>query len=111
MTTGVPTPTEGAIDSNPYIVLVSGLHGEVLHDEFRRYVRDYELVVAESAASALDLVERLAVEGRQIALFVVDFELPDSTGLDTVLSYERSFRQRDACSSHIGNASSRRSQQ
>ena len=84
MTTGVPTPTEGAIDSNPYIVLVSGLHGEVLHDEFRRYVRDYELVVTESAASALDLVEQLAVEGRQIALFVVDFELPDSTGLDTV---------------------------
>ena len=84
MTTGVPTPTEGAIDSNPYIVLVSEFHGEVLHDEFRRYVRDYELVVTESAASALDLVEQLAVEGRQIALFVVDFELPDSTGLDTV---------------------------
>jgi len=40
--------------------------------------------VAESAASGFDVVEQLVNDGRQISLFVVDYELPDATALAAV---------------------------
>ena len=70
--------------SVPVVVLVSGTRTDFLLDEFSRYVRDYELVVATSAAQAVEVSTGLAAQGRQVALFVVDAELPDAPALEAV---------------------------
>jgi len=70
--------------SVPVVVLVSGTRTDFLLDEFSRYVRDYELVVATSATQAVEVSTGLAAQGRQVALFVVDAELPDAPALEAV---------------------------
>jgi thioredoxin reductase (NADPH) len=62
----------------PTILVVSPDHAEHLVDEFGRYVRDYEVVAATSAAGALDRVREVTEAGGRIALFVVQSRLPDA---------------------------------
>ena len=68
----------------PVIMLVSGDRTDFLLDEFGRYVRDYELVPALSSEDAVATSAELAQSGREIALFVVDAQLPDSTALEGI---------------------------
>ena len=65
-------------------MLVSGDRTDFLLDEFCRYVRDYELVPALSSEKAVAISAELAQSGREIALFVVDAQLPDSTALEGI---------------------------
>ncbi len=62
----------------PAIILVSESRADFLRDEFGRYVRDYELFVEGTAASAESLAQRLVEAGQQVALFVTEARLPDA---------------------------------
>ncbi|KRF35237.1 FAD-dependent oxidoreductase [Nocardioides sp. Soil805] len=63
--------------SNPAIILVSGTHLAVLEEQFSRYAREYDVRLAASATDgkhqALDVLDA----GGQVALFVLESELPD----------------------------------
>jgi len=61
----------------PVILLVSDQRGEFLLDEFGRYARDYELVLARSSAEAEKLARGIVDGGGQVALFVTESRLPD----------------------------------
>lgn len=69
----------------PALVLVSGRHGAFLAEEFSRYDRDYDVLVADSAAGADRIVAAVQRAGGEVALIVVDSDLPDGdvmTALD-----------------------------
>jgi len=63
--------------ARPAILLVSEDRGDFLCDEFGRYARDYDLVVARSAAESRAIAQRLTDEGQPVALFVSESRLPD----------------------------------
>lgn len=62
---------------HPAIILVSENRVDLLRDEFGRYVRDYELFSATTAAEAEAIAQRLVDEQQQVALFVTEARLPD----------------------------------
>ncbi|KAA1421326.1 SidA/IucD/PvdA family monooxygenase [Nocardioides humilatus] len=66
---------------HPAIILVSETRADFLLDEFGRYVRDYTLLGATSAAEAEALAQQIVDDGGQVALFVTEARLPDSAVL------------------------------
>ncbi|TXL60933.1 NAD(P)/FAD-dependent oxidoreductase [Aeromicrobium terrae] len=62
----------------PAILLVSAEHATFLLDEFGRYQRDYELVMALSAEEAEYEAQAVVDSGAQVALIVTDSRLPDA---------------------------------
>jgi thioredoxin reductase (NADPH) len=67
---------------NPVILLVAPEHGERLADEFGRYGRDYDVELTGSIAAAEAATEQLVAEGRQVAMFVAESQLPDGHVLE-----------------------------
>jgi thioredoxin reductase (NADPH) len=63
---------------NPIILLVVPEHEDVLHDEFQRYVRDYEIRCVRTASEASDVLRTARAEGHPVALLVSESQLPDS---------------------------------
>lgn len=63
--------------SNPAIILVSGAHLDVLEEQFSRYAREYDVRLARSAADATHQALDVLDGGGQVALFVLESELPD----------------------------------
>ena len=66
----------------PTILLVSELRGDLLAGEFGRYVRDYEVQTATSAAEAEHHAKDIRGAGGQVALMVTESVLPDADVLD-----------------------------
>jgi thioredoxin reductase (NADPH) len=66
------------VPQHPAIILVSENRVDLLRDEFGRYVRDYELFSATTAAEAEAIAQRLVDEQQQVALFVTEARLPDA---------------------------------
>lgn len=62
---------------NPAVLVVSDEHGDLLLDEFGRYVRDYDVRLVRTAADAELLAGTMVRDGQQVALFVTDSRLPD----------------------------------
>ena len=67
---------------NPAIILVAPDHGAVLADEFGRYVRDYDVLRTSSVAEGEAAARQVVAEGRQVALFVAESQLPDGHVLE-----------------------------
>ncbi len=67
---------------NPCILLIAPTHGEGLADEFRRYERDYDVHLIGSVVDAEQLTEGLVAQGRQVAMFVAESQLPDGHVLE-----------------------------
>ncbi len=63
--------------SNPAIILVSGAHLDVLEEQFSRYAREYDVRPAATAADAKHQALDVLDAGGQVALFVLESELPD----------------------------------
>ncbi len=63
--------------SNPAIILVSGTHLDVLEQQFSRYAREYDVVLAATATDAKHRAMEVLDGGGQVALFVLESELPD----------------------------------
>ncbi len=64
----------------PAIILVSELHLADLQRQFRpRYGSEYDVRSATSCAAALTEVDEILARGDQVALFVSDVRLPDTT--------------------------------
>lgn len=63
--------------SNPAIILVSGNHLDVLEQQFARYALEYDVRPAASAADAKHQALDVLDAGGQVALFVIESELPD----------------------------------
>lgn len=61
----------------PVILLVAPEHPDVLRQQFRRYADDYEVIEAQSAAQAQDLIEEVSASGRQVALVVTESTVAD----------------------------------
>ncbi|HEX4687788.1 MAG TPA: FAD-dependent oxidoreductase [Nocardioides sp.] len=70
------------MDDRPVILLVSEENAEYLLDEFGRYVRDYDVRTAHSAAESGQVVKGLP-SGKQLALVVTESVLPDMDVLET----------------------------
>jgi thioredoxin reductase (NADPH) len=66
----------------PALILVSELRGDLLGDEFGRYVRDYEIHRATTATEAEQVARRVRASGGQVALFVTESTLHDADVLD-----------------------------
>jgi len=62
----------------PAIILVSETRADFLLDEFGRYVRDYDLRTATSAAEAEAVSKEISDTGGQVALFISESRLPDA---------------------------------
>ncbi|WP_234411035.1 FAD-dependent oxidoreductase [Nocardioides terrigena] len=63
--------------SNPAIILVSGNHLDVLEQQFSRYALEYDVRSAAGAADAKHQALDVLDAGGQVALFVIESELPD----------------------------------
>jgi thioredoxin reductase (NADPH) len=63
--------------SNPAIILVSGNHLDVLEQQFSRYAHEYDVRSAAGAADAKHQALDVLDGGGQVALFVIESELPD----------------------------------
>src|SRR5829696_8279548 len=68
----------------PTILLVSELRGDLLAGEFGRYVRDYEVRTATTAAEAEHHAQDIRGAGGQVALLVTESALPDADVLDAL---------------------------
>jgi thioredoxin reductase (NADPH) len=72
----VPKPVILAVDDDPQVLRA------VERDLRRRYARDYRVLRADSAASALDTLGKLKLRGDPVALFLVDQRMPKMTGVE-----------------------------
>jgi hypothetical protein len=68
----------------PTFLLVSELRGDLLAREFGRYVRDYEVQTATSAAEAEHHAQDIRGAGGQVALLVTESAVPDADVLDAL---------------------------
>lgn len=76
----VQPPGSGAV----IVVALADPRGDSLLEEElrRRYGIDYDVVVSETTAEALDTLRRLRDAGRQIAIVLADQALPDLPGIE-----------------------------
>src|SRR3954447_15687 len=65
-----------AVDDEPEVL------GAVERDLRRHYGSKYRVLRADSAASALDALNRLKVRNEPVALFLVDQRMPQTTGVE-----------------------------
>jgi thioredoxin reductase (NADPH) len=77
-------------ERRPVIVVLSADDVGRVVDEFWRYSRDHELRPATSSAAAIDEAEAVQADGRRVAMFVTDVDLP---GADLAAAL-RSWRER-----------------
>jgi thioredoxin reductase (NADPH) len=63
--------------NNPPIIPASGDNLDVLEQQFWRYTREYEVRCAPTAAGAKAEAADVIASGGQVALFVLESELPD----------------------------------
>ncbi|MGG5259446.1 FAD-dependent oxidoreductase [Phycicoccus avicenniae] len=75
--TAAPAPSGTPAPDAPVIVLVSGEHAETLREEFWRYSREYDLRATTSCSEAEAATAAALAEGRRVAMFVSDSQLPD----------------------------------
>lgn len=68
----------------PALVVVSGAARERLDHDFARYGEDYQVVHAAGLAEAMATVQSLQARRVPVALFAVEFALPDAPGLVTL---------------------------
>jgi len=71
--------------SNPFLLAVDddpGVARAVERDLRARYAEDYNVLRAESGASALQTVQALKQRGDRVALFLVDQRMPEMTGVE-----------------------------
>ena len=61
----------------PAIVIASAEHTDVLADAFARYDREYDVRMVHDAHSAKLCAKDLVSGGHQVALFVIDTDLPE----------------------------------
>ncbi len=85
-----PAPEPAPAPDAPVIVLVSGEHADTLREEFWRYSREYDLRTATTCADAEVATEAALADGRRVAMFVSDSQLPDE---DNVLAAFARWRQ------------------
>jgi len=72
----VPKPTIVAVDDEPLVARA------IARDLRGRYGGDYTLVTATSGAEALDVIGRLVLRDRSLALVVTDQRMPRMTGIE-----------------------------
>jgi thioredoxin reductase (NADPH) len=72
----VAKPVILAVDDDPQVLRA------VERDLRRRYARDYRVLRADSAESALDTLGKLKLRGDPVALFLVDQRMPKMTGVE-----------------------------
>ena len=65
-----------AVDDEPSVLAVVG------RDLRKRYGADYDVRRASSGAEALETLEALRLEGRDVALILADQRMPQMTGVD-----------------------------
>jgi len=65
-----------AVDDDPQVLRA------VERDLRRRYAREYRILRADSAESALDTLGKLKLRGDPVALFLVDQRMPKMTGVE-----------------------------
>src|SRR5437868_10690981 len=65
-----------AVDDEPAVL------GAVERDLRRHYGSKYRVVRAESAAAALDALQKLKLRNDPVALFLVDQRMPQMTGVE-----------------------------
>lgn len=87
----LPPPLTVADDAlatpTPTILLVSGVRGAQLLDEFGRYRRDYRVQCTASAMEAIAALAQLTSRGEPVALIVADSELPDMGILEALHTF------------------------
>jgi thioredoxin reductase (NADPH) len=77
-----PAPEPGrrpvllAVDDEPLVL------DQLEHDLRGRFGRDYEIETAESSEEALELLDRLAASGEEVAMVLADADLAGTSGLD-----------------------------
>jgi thioredoxin reductase (NADPH) len=64
--------------SLPVILLCGPEHADVLESEFARYVRDYDVRVARTAAEACDVLREVVASGGRVPMLVTESRLPDT---------------------------------
>lgn len=72
-------PTILAVDDDPQVLAA------VRADLRSRYAKDYRVVAADSGATAIAMVEQLALRGDDLALLLVDQRMPQMSGTDFLL--------------------------
>ena len=69
---------------SPTILLISENHGDILRTQFARYAHEYDVRLADSLKSAYLQAREVEEAGGQMALFVTESVLPDSTVYEAV---------------------------
>jgi thioredoxin reductase (NADPH) len=64
------------IDDDPEVLKA------VERDLRRQYAADYRVLSANSGQAALDLLDKLEQRGEPLALFLVDYRMPQMTGIE-----------------------------
>ncbi|MGD0360784.1 MAG: FAD-dependent oxidoreductase [Bryobacteraceae bacterium] len=72
----MPKPVLLTIDDDPEVLKA------VERDLRRQYAADYRILSANSGQTALGLLERLQQRGEALALFLVDYRMPQMTGIE-----------------------------
>ena len=73
-------PTILTVDDDPVVL------SAVRADLRRRYGRDHRVLAEPSGEAALETIERLALRGDEVALFVVDQRMPGMSGTEFLLA-------------------------
>jgi thioredoxin reductase (NADPH) len=73
-----PKPAILAVDDDPHV------RSAIQRDLRRAYGRDYQIVSAESGASALEILSDLGRRGQPVALLLVDQRMPGMDGTDVL---------------------------
>ncbi len=78
-------PTILAVDDDPQVLAA------VRADLRSRYAQGYRVVAADSGATAIEMVEELALRGDDLALLLVDQRMPKMSGTDFLLEAKPHF--------------------
>lgn len=87
MTSAEPFWLSASGAAAPVIVVLSATRADALTSEFGRYQRDYEVSCTTTAIEAIALLSRLRGDGRQVALIVIDSDLPDMNPLEALATF------------------------
>src|SRR5579871_1864423 len=72
----MPKPVILTIDDDPEVLKA------VERDLRSKYAADYRVLSANSGPAALDLLKRLKQRGDPVALFLVDYRMPQMNGIE-----------------------------
>src|SRR5512132_2586771 len=82
-----PDPDASAKSSRlPAVILIVASddreRAELLRHLLRRYREDYDVQAEGSTATALELLKSLSDDGRELAIMLVERQLPDGEGIE-----------------------------